>query len=329
MKTFILGPGAIGGYIGAHVHAAGLQPVFVGRPARIAQMRANGLRTSGGIDLPGDSLNLSDDPASLAGADRVLLTIKATALPNVLADLQAYLRPGTQVFCLLNGVSPARMLAESLPDCAVTPGMVPFNVMARADGTLHRSSTGSIVMADCAAARALASDLAETACPVDLSDDILAVQWGKLLLNLNNPVNALSGLALKAQLRDRDFRAVYAAALEEALAVYDASQTRFEEAATLPAARIVKILRWPNLLFNLLALPRQGLDEDSQTSMAQDIAAGRTTEIDTLNAEIVALGAAHDYPTPVNAALVKLVKEAETGGRRRWSGPALRTATGA
>jgi 2-dehydropantoate 2-reductase len=58
--------------------------------------------------------------------------------------------------------------------------------------------------------------------------------------------------------------------------------------------------------------------------MADDFAAGRPTEIDYLNGEVVALARRHKRNPRVNAAIVQLVKEAEAGVERRWSGAELR-----
>lgn len=323
MNTVIFGPGAIGGYLGAHLLAGDTPVTFLARDRRAADLRKNGLHTSDGVAIAGETLDVATDVDVLSQADRVILTVKSTALDDALPLLAKLTRSGATIFCLLNGVSAARRIANAVSGATVVPGMVPFNVMPRADGTLHRSSTGMIALPDCGPARDLATLLSGTPCAIDLAPDIAAVQWGKLLLNLNNPVNALSGLPLKAQLRDRGFRAVYAAALEEALAVYAASGTTYEDTAALPARKIVKVLRWPNIAFNLLALPRQRLDEESQTSMAQDLAAGRKTEIDTLNGEIVALAKDHGLSAPVNAGLCRLVHAAEQGDARRWDSAAL------
>jgi 2-dehydropantoate 2-reductase len=57
--------------------------------------------------------------------------------------------------------------------------------------------------------------------------------------------------------------------------------------------------------------------------MADDFAAGRPTEIDFLNGEIVRLAETTGRKAPVNAAIVKLVKQAEAGGRRDWTGEEL------
>ncbi len=57
--------------------------------------------------------------------------------------------------------------------------------------------------------------------------------------------------------------------------------------------------------------------------MADDFEAGRPTEIDHLNGEVVALARRHGRNPRVNAGIVQLVKEAEAGVERRWSGKEL------
>ena len=52
-----------------------------------------------------------------------------------------------------------------------------------------------------------------------------------------------------------------------------------------------------------------------KSSMLQDIERGRKTEIDYLNGYIVKKGALVDVPTPVNEAIVDMVKEVEAGKR--------------
>lgn len=318
----IFGAGAIGGYLAAHAAAAGRRFRLFVRPARAVRLRAEGLATTDGAEVAGAALPVVTDPGALADASAVLLAIKSTGLEEAIETLRGTLAPGTPVISLLNGLRPSERLAEALPGHPVVPAMVPFNVAPR-QGRLHRSSAGKIAIADVAEARPALELLAGTRCAPVPRADIREVQAGKLLLNLNNPVNALSGLPVKAQLRRRGYRLAYAAALEEALGAFEAAGLRHVQVAALPARRIVRVLRWPNFLFNTLALPRQGLDEDSQTSMAQDLAAGRPTEIDILNGDVVRRARATGVPAPVNAALVELIRDAEAGGRRQWSEAAL------
>jgi 2-dehydropantoate 2-reductase len=58
------------------------------------------------------------------------------------------------------------------------------------------------------------------------------------------------------------------------------------------------------------------IDPAARSSMADDLERGRTTEVHDINGEVVALGREHAVPTPVNARLIALVREAEASGRR-------------
>ena len=58
---------------------------------------------------------------------------------------------------------------------------------------------------------------------VELRRDMPNVLWGKLLLNLFNPINGLGNQPIRAQLLQRDYRVVFAALIAEALAVLRAA----------------------------------------------------------------------------------------------------------
>ena len=72
--------------------------------------------------------------------------------------------------------------------------------------------------------------LARVGMRLNLHADLAPIQWGKLLLNLNNPVNALSGLPLRDELLQRGYRRILAALQQEALDLLDA--------AGLPVAQV-------------------------------------------------------------------------------------------
>ena len=61
------------------------------------------------------------------------------------------------------------------------------------------------------------------------------MQWAKLLLNLNNPVNALSGLPLRDQLLDRDLRSTTAALMAEAIALLAVARQPIAKVTSVPA----------------------------------------------------------------------------------------------
>ena len=88
---------------------------------------------------------------------------------------------------------------------------------------------------------------------LQLRDDMPAVQWGKLLLNLNNPINALSGLPLREQLLDRGYRSLLAPMQQEALNALRHAGIHPARVTPLPAAWLPHLLRLPTPLFRFLA----------------------------------------------------------------------------
>src|SRR5690606_31902755 len=128
------------------------------------------------------------------------------------------------VVSLQNGVRNVPVLREALGgDRRVLAGMVPFNIVRRGPGAYHRASSGALMVERDEAAAPLARACAAAGLPLELRDDMLGVQWAKLVLNLNNAINALSGKPLAAELAERDFRRCVQLAQREALALIGAA----------------------------------------------------------------------------------------------------------
>jgi 2-dehydropantoate 2-reductase len=137
------------------------------------------------------------------------------------------------------------------------------------------------------------------------------VLWGKLLLNLNNPLNALSGLPLRAELATRGYRRVLAALMREALAVMRIAGVRPARAAALPPGWIPWVLDLPDPLFLRVAGAMLKIDPEARSSMWEDLQRGRATEIDYINGEIVRLAERAGIDAPLNRAVVELVHRVE------------------
>jgi 2-dehydropantoate 2-reductase len=142
-----------------------------------------------------------------------------------------------------------------------------------------------------------------------------AVQYGKLIMNLNNAVNALSGIPLKSQLGDRQYRLVMAKVLSEALAVLKAEGITPARTGKVIPKLMPTIMKLPNFLFKAVAASTLKIDPEARSSMYEDLVLGRRTEIDYLNGEIVRLGKKHHIATPVNSHIVELVKQSEQAQR--------------
>ena len=312
-RIVVAGAGTIGCFVGGQLAAAGRDVRFLARPRIAAELAANGLtlsdREGGEARLAPGCLAVGTDPALLAAADVVLVTVKSGATRDIAAGIRAHAPADAVVVSLQNGVDNAAILEEALPGRTVVAGMVPFNVAALGDGRFHRGTSGTIVID--AKATALARALATPGLPIDTHVDMRAIAWGKLLLNLNNALNALSGLPLREQLASRAWRRLLAACIDEALVALAAAGIEPAKIGTVAPRFIPTVLRLPDVLFRIVASAQIRIDPKARTSMADDLAQHRATEIDQLQGRVVALADAQGTPAPVNRAVLAQVKAAE------------------
>ncbi|WP_428382387.1 2-dehydropantoate 2-reductase [Nevskia ramosa] len=326
-EIYVYGAGSVGCYLGGRLLATGARLHFVGRARIRDELAQHGLLST---DLHGAEhrvapgiARFSVDPDAVRTADVVLVTVKSAATVQAAQELATRLKPGALVISFQNGIGNAEVLRAHLPAVTVLAGMVPFNVLARGQGRFHHGSDGALAVQAHAALAPLLPAFERCGLPLVQHADMRAVQWSKLLLNLNNAINALSGLPLKAELSQRGFRLCLAAAQRETLSVL--------KAADIPLTRLTKVnpqwlpmlLSVPDFLFSRLAKQMVAIDPLARSSTWEDLEAGRTTEVDWINGEVVKLAAALGQRAPINAALVALIKTAERGGRRDWKADEL------
>ena len=309
----IAGAGSIGCYVGGMLRAGGRPVSLLARPRVIADIKANGLTvtTFDGIEhrLSAGEIVLSDDPSILADADIVLVTVKSDDT-QAMADLIArHAPPHVTVVSLQNGVGNVAVLQNRLPGRAVLAGMVPFNVIALGHGHFHRAPSGGILIDR--DANGTADKISVRDLPVRVTANIIGVQWGKLLLNLNNALNALSGLPLRDQLAKREWRTLFADEMREALAALKAEGIVPVASTPLPAGWTPYILKLPDFAFRAVAAPMVKIDPKARSSMWEDLERGRRTEVDHLQGLIVALARKHGLNAPLSAATVALIRKAE------------------
>ncbi len=314
MKIVLAGAGSIGCYCGALLADAGHTVTLLGRARVLDPIREQGLTVTdfSGLNLmvPATSLLLSIDPTCLAKADLIIVTVKSGATEDMAALIAAHASQSAPVLSWQNGMENARTLRAALPNHDVRAGMVPFNVVPTRPAAYHRATSGDIVIQ--AGPGSLAEHLTSTRLPIAESGEIEAVQWGKLVINLNNALNALSGLTLVEQLTDHNWRRLMADQMAEALAVLKAAGHPVASTTPLPAWMTPHILRLPTPLFKRIASKMLTIDPSARTSMAYDLSAGRCTEIDSLQGEIIRLGESLNRPTPINSRVAELIRATPT-----------------
>jgi 2-dehydropantoate 2-reductase len=320
----VYGAGGIGCYVGGRLSATGTPVTFVGRPRMAIELATHGLRLTDylGADLRVADVPFSTTPEGAADADLVLVTVKSAATAQAADELASVLKPGTVVVSFQNGLRNGDVLRSRLTEQVVVSGMVPFNVLNRGGGVFHQGTEGKLDVQQDPALAPYLDAFDHAGLPLTQHDDILPVQWSKLLLNLNNPINALSNLPLRDELSQRPYRRCLAAAQAEALGLLGAAGIRPAQLLAVPMHRFPAVLRLPDFLFRRLASKVLAVDPLARTSMWEDLEAGRPTEIDHLNGEVVRLADSLGREAPVNARLIALIRAAETV-RRSWSGPDL------
>ena len=313
----VAGAGSIGCFVGGMLAAGGKRVTLLARPRVIAEIEANGLRLTSfdGMDtrLAAGKVALSENADVLAGASVVLVTVKSADTAGM-ADIIARHAPADAVIVSLqNGVSNLSLLREKLPGRRVLGGMVPFNVIALGEGRFHRATSGDIVIERDDAGTA--GKLSVPGLQMRATDDIAGVQWGKLLFNLNNALNALADLPLRQQLSQRSWRRLYADQVAEALTAIEAEGIKPASAAPLPVSWIPPLLRLPDALFELVLGRTMKIDPEARSSMWEDLQRGRRTEIDYLQGVIIEIAGRRGLPAPLSRRIVELIRKAEADGK--------------
>ena len=329
MKVAIFGAGSVGCFVGGAWAAAGVSVSFVGRERIGREIAENGLTLTDysgwRVRLAPEQVDFSTRASTLAQADIVALCVKSTGTAAAAREIARHAKAKALVVSFQNGVSNVEALRAILKQrFEAVAGMVPYNVAALGHGRFHKGVAGDLFAEDVPALRALAERVGDGPARLRLASDMPAIAWGKLLINLNNAINALSGRTLLEQLRERDYRRVVAASIVEALELLELAGIEPAKIGPVPPKLLPHVIGSPDLVFNNLFLKIQKIDARARSSMADDLKAGRPTEIDFLNGEVVRLAQRLGRRAPVNEAIVSLVRQAEAGVEHLWEPARLR-----
>jgi 2-dehydropantoate 2-reductase len=323
----IFGAGSVGCFVGGAWQAAGLPISFIGRERTKKDVDAHGMTITdmdgARLHLPPGSVTFGTSPAALAEAGAIALCVKSYDTEAAARDIAKHARPGTPVISFQNGVSNVFRLKEKLPGFDVIQGMVPFNIAYMGSGRWHKGVAGELVAEDRPLTQAIAEKLGRRPGQLRLTQDVDGLAWGKLLINLNNAVNALSGKSLLEQLSDRDYRRVVSVSMIETLEVLKEAGIKPAKLGPIPPDLLPHAIAAPDFMFRNTILKAQRIDPHARSSMADDLAAGRRTEIDYLNGEVVTLARSLRLRARINESIVALIKQAEAGVEKKWGGKEL------
>lgn len=186
MRILVLGAGAIGGYFGGRLAAAGGDVTFLVRPKRRGQLQQDGLR----IVSPLGDLNMPVKTVSAEelkpGFDAILLTCKAYDLPSAMDAIAPAVAGDCAIVPMLNGMAHIDQLSARFGRQHVMGGTCSISVALDAKGVIRHASPfqriafGEIDKRETPRARALAGAFAKTSLEWELAPDIMQNMWEKI-----------------------------------------------------------------------------------------------------------------------------------------------------
>jgi 2-dehydropantoate 2-reductase len=312
----VAGAGSIGCFVGGLLAAAGRDVRFLARPRMVTELQAHGLtltdRDGGNRRVPAASLSVTDSPTVLAEPGLILVTVKSSATPEMAELIARHAKAGAVVLSLQNGIGNADRLRAVASGQRVVAGMVAFNVLHRGEGRFHRGTDGSLTVE--AGVPGLVPVLSAPGLVVEEHPDMAGLAWGKLLMNLNNALNALSGLPLRQQLAERRWRLLLAASQREALSLLAAARIVPARVGKVRPRLLPAIVSLPNPLFGLLARAMVKIDPEARSSMWEDLEKRRPTEVAHLQGAVVELARSLGRDAPINRKVMEAVRRAEAAG---------------
>jgi 2-dehydropantoate 2-reductase len=293
----VIGLGSIGGIAAGCLRVADRHDVIACVRQPISRLVFD--RADQSVELP---LQVLTDPAQAPRVDWVLVCTKVQHTPQIAPWLQRLCDRSTRVAVLQNGIDHAARVAPLAGEASIVPTIVYYNGerLGPDHVRMRQVAERDLAVADDANGRAFAQLLEGTPLRVKLSDDFRTLLWRKLLINaIANPITALTSQR-QAVFRREDIKTLCLAVLDEAVAVARADGAHLNEDE--PMQTLTTLLTYP---------------PDAGTSMYFDRMAGRSLEVEALTGAIVAAGERLKIATPINSALLAMLRaisDAATAG---------------
>lgn len=306
MRIIVVGAGAVGGVVAANLALAGTPVVAVARGEHGRAIQEKGLRyeSPAGTRVVDLAVAATVGEIDFADGDVVMLGVKAHDTTGVLHDLRTAGVTDTPIVCMQNGVDNERQalrlfpnvygMCVMLPADHLSPGVVRVWT-APSSGLLDVGRYPHGVDGVCVE---LAATLEAATFGSIPRDHIMSWKYRKLLMNLNNAVEAVCGRrATRGRL---------------------AEMVQAEGEAVLAAAGIAVVSSEEDLERRGDALKIQPVGDEQHRaggSTWQSMQRGTgTVETDYLTGEIVLLGRLHGVATPANGTLQGIATEMALAG---------------
>lgn len=299
MRVAVVGSGAMGSLFGGLLAADGADVTLIDvREPHVDVLDREGVT----IESPEGEVRTipvaaTTDPEEAGAVDLALIFVKAVHTREAVEDAAPILREAT-VVTLQNGLGNPEEIATVVDEGAVVAGVTAHGSTLLGPGRVRHAgrgptTVGSYFSEDDGRAELVADRLTSAGVETDVSPEIEREIWEKVAVNVG--INAATALARVENGRldgTEPGRRLLEAAVEECVAV--AAAEGHELRGPAHAREVARATA------------------TNRSSMRQDVEAGRPTEIERLNGEVVRRAERHGLEVPVNRTLADLVRLAET-----------------
>ena len=303
MSTLIVGAGAVGGYLGSLLIAAGRDVTFLVRPARLQRLTTDGVRIrhSSGIDAtPAHAVTTS----GLRGPyDVVVLAVRSDVVASVINDLAGTVTPDTRIVPVVNGIRHLSLLTDAFGQDVVLGADAKLATSMLPDGTIEEVVPGiqfEIGQLDGGRSPALSRTVDELQVDniaVTIRDDAVAAMWEKFAFITSTAVlTCLVGQNIGTVAQTAGGPDLAKAVLAEVAAVAAAERHPLGQSTR---STLAAFLTDPASAF--------------APSMFRDMKAGRPVEVSVLT-ELADLARNHNIATPLLDAAIVVVDIHNRGG---------------
>jgi len=307
MRIAAMAAGAVGGYFGARMAAAGHDVFFIARGANLAAIKSNGLMIEsvhGNLHLP--KPNVTDDPKSVGPIDIVLFAVKLWDTEKAAELTKPMVGPNTRVITLQNGIDSVERVAPILGSDNTIGGAAYIATVIASPGVIKQTSqfakmrfgradkkADATLQAFVTAGKAAKIDL-------DISADIEHERWEKFVF-----LTAMSGStsALRSPVgpivADLELRGFFRKLMEEAIAIAKAKGVALD----------------PAYIEERMTFVTTKVEPGMRASMAHDLERGNRLELDWLAGKVRELGRSLNVPTPASDTVYTVLKLHRSGHR--------------
>ncbi len=305
MKVAIVGAGAMGCVFGAAIAESGPETVLIDVSPEVVEAisTAGVMVRRNGVDrhVP---LSATLDPATVGPVDVLIMFVKGFHTRSAAQAASCLVSDATTVVTLQNGLGNGEILGELFAASRVVVGVTAESGTSLGPGCVDHPGSALTAVGPLSGvahdrSERVAGMLRNAGFDAHATAAIETEMWKKLIVGAATlPAPALTGMACGPLFAHPQMSALVDATVRETVAVSRALGHDIDVQERIAYTRELCI-----------AVP------DAKGSMVQDIAAGRRTEIDTINGAVVRAADECGVAVPINRALVALVKgwESERG----------------